>query len=251
MPISQTQDKLLLTDQKLPSFDLIVPCYNPPKGWEKNFIEKVSQLRKHLEDVTINIILVNDGSTQNFSEKEVSFLTNNCANLEIVTQITNQGKGSALRKGVALAKSKLQIFTDIDFPYTLPSILAIYKTLITGADVALGNRKSDYYQTVPFARRVISKFLRWVLKTVLKLPITDTQCGLKGFNAKGKEVFLNTKINRFLFDLEFVKMATSKNTDLSVTPVEVKLRPDVVFSKMNYKVLLGESVNFARLFLGK
>ena len=194
------------------------------------------------------IILVNDGSSTGVTPEKFKILRESNLPIEIVSYTKNQGKGYALRQGAIEADSDFQIFTDVDFPYTIPSIIAIYNSLKSGNDVALGTRKADYYQTVPFVRRLISKFLRWVLKSVLKLPITDTQCGLKGFNQKGKQVFLQTTINRFLFDLEFVKMVTQKNLNLKVDPVNVKLRPDVVFSKMNYKVLMGESINFARLF---
>ena len=232
----------------LPSLDLIIPCFNPPLGWEKTIVDTFHKIEQNMERVPIKIILVNDGSSTGVTPEKFEILRESNLPIEIVSYTKNQGKGYALRQGAIEADSDFQIFTDVDFPYTIPSIIAIYNSLKSGNDVALGTRKADYYQTVPFVRRLISKFLRWVLKSVLKLPITDTQCGLKGFNQKGKQVFLQTTINRFLFDLEFVKMVTHKNLNLKVDPVNVKLRPDVVFSKMNYKVLIGESINFARLF---
>ena len=232
----------------LPSLDLIIPCFNPPLGWEYIIIGTFQKIERSMEGVPLKIILVNDGSSTGVTPEKFKILRESNLPIEIVSYTKNQGKGYALRQGAIEADSDFQIFTDVDFPYTIPSIIAIYNTLKSGNDVALGTRKADYYQTVPFVRRLISKFLRWVLKSVLKLPITDTQCGLKGFNQKGKQVFLQTTINRFLFDLEFVKMVTHKNLNLKVDPVNVKLRPDVVFSKMNYKVLIGESINFARLF---
>ena len=232
----------------LPSLDLIIPCFNPPLGWEHIIIGTFQKIERSMEGVPLKIILVNDGSSTGVTPEKFKILRESNLPIEIVSYTKNQGKGYALRQGAIEADSDFQIFTDVDFPYTIPSIIAIYNSLKSGNDVALGTRKADYYQTVPFVRRLISKFLRWVLKSVLKLPITDTQCGLKGFNQKGKQVFLQTTINRFLFDLEFVKMVTQKILNLKVDPVNVKLRPDVVFSKMNYKVLMGESINFARLF---
>ena len=75
--------------------------------------------------------------------------------------------------------------------------------------------------------------------------------GVIEFDNKGKAIFLETTINRFLFDLEFVKTATVKRQQLKVIPVSVTLRSDVVFSVMNYKVLLVESINFVRLLFSK
>lgn len=235
----------------LPSLDLIIPCYNPPKNWHLNLKTRLAELKALLPDVTMHIILVNDGSKTGVTTKQLNDLKLELNHFNFIALDKNYGKGYALRTGVNLAKSNLQIFTDIDFPYTNQSILGIYNALQNGSDVALGNRKEEYYNHVPAARSFISKMLRAVLKNILRLPITDTQCGLKGFNNKGRLVFLTTEINRFLFDLEFVRLVTKKQKKLLVTPVEVQLRPDVEFSKMNYKVLVGELFNFIQLLFKK
>ena len=70
---------------------------------------------------------------------------------------------------------------------------------------------------------------------LLRIPTDDTQCGLKGFNQVGREVFLSTTIQRYLFDLEFIFLAAQKN--LRIATEEVQLRPDVILSKMNWKKL--------------
>ena len=90
--------------------------------------------------------------------------------------------------------------------------------------------------------------LRWMLKRILRLKITDTQCGLKGFNAKGRTVFLQTGIDRFLFDLEFIFLA-SKTPNLRIEPVPVTLKPGIQFSHVSIQVLLAESMNFAKVFV--
>lgn len=135
------------------------------------------------------------------------------------------------------------------FPYTTESLIAIYSDLKSGSDLSLGHRGESYYQNTPTIRKVISKLLRWTLKHFLKLPTDDSQCGLKGFNQNGKSVFLNTKINRFLFDLEFIKLASKKG--LNCQTVEVHLKPNVVFSKVNLKILAAESINFFKILLKK
>lgn len=160
----------------------------------------------------------------------------------------NMGKGFALRKGVSAAQGDFQIYTDIDFPYEEASLLQVYTQLHTGkADVVAGVRDSAYYKDVPPARKRISRLLRWMLRTFLRLQITDTQCGLKGFNAKGKTLFLQTTINRFLFDLEFIYLA-SNDKSVRLAPAEVRLKPDVVFSKVNWRILLNEGFNFLKIF---
>jgi hypothetical protein len=91
---------------------------------------------------------------------------------------------------------------------------------------------------------LVGSSLRWMLRHVLRQPIDDSQCGLKGFDHSGKALFLETTIDRFLFDLEFLMLAKNR---VKVTPVQVELREGVVFSKVGWKVLAAEGKNFIRL----
>ncbi|MBK9190506.1 MAG: hypothetical protein IPM77_02840 [Crocinitomicaceae bacterium] len=87
------------------------------------------------------------------------------------------------------------------------------------------------------------------MKTFLRLPTDDSQCGIKGFNKKGADVFLDTKIDRFLFDLEFIKLASKRK--LNVQIAEVELKPNIVFSKVSFKILFRESLNFLKVLFRK
>ena len=78
--------------------------------------------------------------------------------------------------------------------------------LLAGADVAVGVREEAYYAQIPPARRWVSRLLRRLIRHVLRLPVDDTQCGLKGFNETGRHLFLRTT-KRYLFDLEMLFMA--------------------------------------------
>ena len=225
------------------SLDIVIPCFNPEIGWEDKLIQYYLSLSKELGENVPSLILVNDGSTSNVSGKQIEKIKSAIPGMSYLWYPENRGKGRALREGVASSASEFIIFTDVDFPYNIESVISIYEELCKGTNVALGYRERDYYTKVPMFRKFLSKGLRWVLKSVLKLSITDTQCGLKGFDKLGKQVFLATTINRFLFDLEFV-MLLSKDVTLSTKPVLVKLRDGVVFSRVNMKVLVVELFNF-------
>lgn len=230
--------------------DIILPCYNPPSGWSLQLPTAIAEIGNALgEAVELHLILVNDGSRHGIAASEIDFLQSQLPLFTYLAYLPNQGKGHALRSGVNAAKGDLQIYTDIDFPYTTDSLLAIYEALRSGkADIAAGVRDASYYTHVPAVRRFISKLLRWMLRTFLRTKITDTQCGLKGFNAQGRKIFLETRIDRFLFDLEFIFLAS--NVDwLQMAQVEVQLKPGVVFSKARIGILLRESLNFGSIFL--
>lgn len=224
--------------------DIILPCYNPISGWADTVIESVEKLRSALPDVPIRIILVNDGSSAGVALEDIDRLRKAVPAFKYISYTQNRGKGYALREGTAAAENELQIFTDIDFPYEEDSLIKLYHELKEGkADIVAGIRDAEYYKGVPEGRKRISKFLRWLLRTFLNLEITDTQCGLKGFNAKGKALFLTTRINRFLFDMEYIFLA-SNNKGVSLKGCQVRLKPGIVFSKVQWGILAQEGLNF-------
>ena len=227
---------------------LVLPCYNPPINWEKVVVESVISLEKE-GNLTIELIIVNDGSSKNVSDEHLKFLKSEIPAVKIISYEQNRGKGFALRKGVAETTHDLMIYTDIDFPYTQESFLAVYTTLADGFDVVPGHRGSAYYNDTPFIRKLISKFIRWTLKTFLRLPTDDSQCGIKGFNRIGAAVFMDTQIDRFLFDLEFIKLAAKRKVKFK--KATVVLKPDVVFSKVNLRILARESLNFFKVLFRK
>jgi glycosyltransferase involved in cell wall biosynthesis len=230
--------------------DIVLPCFNPIDGWEKNLVSNINRLKELLPAVEFFIYLVNDGSARGLNPEKISFLQTKIPNFNFLQYSQNQGKGNALRHGVSATTHELVIYTDIDFPYTEDSFTAIYQTLASGkTDVAVGVRSERYYEKVPASRVKISKALRFFAQKLLHLPVNDTQAGLKGFNRAGREIFLKSSIKRYLFDLEFIFMAA--NAGLKVVPVEVTLKPGIVFSKMNAKILLAESYNFLKFVLTK
>ena len=227
---------------------MVLPCYNPPKDWEKVVAESVKSIEKN-GNLSIDLVIVNDGSTKNVSTENLNYLETELPGITVLSYVQNRGKGYALRQGVEKARHDLIIYTDIDFPYTEESFLTVFETLKEGHDVVPGHRGDAYYAKTPYVRKVISKFLRWTLKTFLRLPTDDSQCGIKGFNKIGAIIFLDTQIDRFLFDLEFIKLASKRK--VKIKKAEVTLKPDVVFSKVNFKILARESVNFFRVLFRK
>jgi glycosyltransferase involved in cell wall biosynthesis len=197
------------------------------------------------------LIIVNDGSS-NIDEAEISLLKNSIKSLTWINQFPNKGKGAALRCGVDQSDSDFVIFTDIDFPYTFESTLDLCKALLSDtADVVVGEREDKYYDQTPWQRKFVSKLLKAFNKNILRIPVNDTQCGLKGFNKRGKTVFLKTTVNRYLFDLEFLILAGAKKYGLNTAPIPVTLRAGVTFSKLNPKIILHESTNIIKIVLVK
>ncbi len=229
---------------------LVLPCYNPPPDWEQIVCEKYTSFGKGLAE-TLELLIVLDGKSANVTEQSLSFLRQQIQKLSVVEYADNKGKGYAIRLGVAKANGDIIMYTDVDFPYSEVSMLSIYQSLSSGeCDVAVGVKDAAYYTHVPFVRRLISRWLRFVVRTFLSMPITDTQCGLKGFKRDVAPLFLQTTIDRYLFDLEFVRNCY-RGKKYRVLAVPVSLNENVHFRKMNFRILLPEMLNFGRLLFRK
>jgi glycosyltransferase involved in cell wall biosynthesis len=226
--------------------NVVVPCYNPPEGWEEALADKFNRFSAFVADLApdVRLVVVNDGSVRNATPAHFERLNAHLPGATVVSYAINRGKGYALRQGVAALEADGYLVTDADFPYDLPSMRRVVECLKAHGGVAAGNRDAAYYDRVPGFRKQLSKTFRWFLRNVMRQPIADSQCGLKAFDAAGKAVFLQTTIDRFLFDLEFLMLASRAMT---VHPVPVELREGVVFSPMGMNVLATESGNFLHL----
>lgn len=223
------------------AISLVLPVYNPGENWVDYTLAKLKELESKSE-LGLHLIVVNDGSSDHSPYDRLKAQN---PNVEVVHLPRNVGKGAALRAGFETCESEYMVFTDADFPYEIDSMRSLINELRSGTDVVLGYREDDYYEKVPWFRTLLSEAFRFVLKTILNFPITDTQCGLKGMNRNGRDVFLKTKINRFLVDMEFIKLAV--RSKVRINSCVVKLRDDVEFSKMGLGILVPESFNFLRI----
>jgi glycosyltransferase involved in cell wall biosynthesis len=227
---------------------LVLPCYRPPIGWVERIIEQVEELRSRFEGIELAVTVVDDGNVPPLPTGELATLTQSVANLALLRMEINRGKGAALRSGLVHdIDADYFVYTDIDFPYELSSMVRIIEALQSGVDIAAGARSVVYYEHVPWFRKVLSQLFRSILRHGVRLPVSDTQCGLKGFNQKGRAVFLATQTNRYLFDFEFLYLATRRK--LHIVPVEAVLRLGVTFRRMDFKILVREGLNFLRILL--
>jgi len=133
--------------------DLVLPCFNPINNWENNILTSVARIRELMPETELFIYLVNDGSTKPIPSEKITFLAQNLPDFRYLQYSVNRGKGHALRYGVAETQNEFCIYTDIDFPYTEESLVAVFKTLAEEKqDIAVGVRDENYYANVPATR---------------------------------------------------------------------------------------------------
>ena len=217
------------------------------KDWANEVIRQHRELSGRLTEITTRLIMVNDGSKENL-EKEAQIVLEAIPGSQWISYLENKGKGYALRKAAQASQGELIMYTDYDFPYTYGSMVSMIEKLMDpNVDAVVGQRDKTYYNHISTRRRRISKYLRSLNKILFRLPTDDTQCGLKAFKSSKKPLFLATKTNRYLIDVEFLKKLTKSNCKVEIQ--SVKLRENVVLSKISNLRLIKEIYNYVKIMV--
>ena len=230
--------------------DLILPFYKPHEGWLNHLLESVTALRQALNGrgSTLRVILANDGSPETcYPDEALNAIRAASDEFLFVSYDVNRGKGYCLRHAVAQADGDIQIYTDGDFPFGWQCATEAYERLTAGADVVMGVRGVDYGRALHPLRKLISQGVRRLNRFMLGMPerYLDTQAGMKGFRGAGKQAFLDTTVDTFLFDTEFILLAWDRG--LRIDTIPLSLRPGLSFSKMGWRVLFRELRHFLRI----
>ncbi|WP_321436060.1 glycosyltransferase 87 family protein [uncultured Bacteroides sp.] len=245
---SKSNELFGLAPNRNNKIDIILPCYNPRANWQDIIHDKMGQVNKMFPDKNFHLIVVNDGSTINMNHTEIERFVKLMPEATFISYTENKGKGYALREGIKTSQSSMTIYTDWDFPYDEESLRAVVYRLEEGYDVVIAARNNSYFHHADLNafRSLMSISSRVLNQMVLGLKFCDAQGGLKGMSNKGKGIFMKTKIDQFLFDTEFVYMA-SRERDLHICEVRANIREGVQLSFMGLSILRTELTNFVRI----
>jgi glycosyltransferase involved in cell wall biosynthesis len=157
-----------------------------------------------VEGVTFEIVVVDDGSSD---DTEAICRESLAEKIDIFErQEPNQGKGAALRRGLALATGDIVLIQDADLEYSpseYPKLLA--PILADKADAVIGSRfaGSEAHRVVYFWHMVGNRFLTLLSNVMTDLNLTDMECGHKAFRADLLKQITLTE-NGFGFEPEVV-----------------------------------------------
>jgi dolichyl-phosphate beta-glucosyltransferase len=169
----------------------------------------------------VELVVVDDGSTDGTSAIADQVAAAD-PRVRVVRTIHNHGKGYAVRTGIQAAQGELVVFTDADGSYG-PEQLDRVVAALDRAPVAIGARLGSGAGAGPPLRRLASRIFNRVMRLLLGLPFSDTQCGLKGFRRGAADaVFRRTRVDGFAFDAEALLVARR----LAIEIVQVAVRAE-------------------------
>ncbi|MCM8758736.1 MAG: glycosyltransferase family 2 protein [Candidatus Omnitrophica bacterium] len=190
---------------------IVIPAYNEEKRIEKT----LDQIYKFLKNTTIKfeIIVVDDGSTD-LTASVVKKVIEKIPLVKLISYNTNMGKGEAVKRGVMASSGQLILFSDADLSTPISELEKLLPFIQQGYDIVIGSRRTENSMITkkqPLHRRISGMIFLKLVKVVLKLPFSDTQCGFKMFKGEiAKDLFSTLIHRRFIFDVEIIYKAYMK-----------------------------------------
>ncbi len=206
---------------------VLMPAHNEGAGIYDNIGETLKILREGNRDH--EIIVIDDGSSDNTYEEAARFAADNQC-VKLIRNRKNLGKGDALREGFGASSGDLVVFIDADLDLHPSQLQVFFDSMRSeNADVVIGSKRHPqsklYY---PLHRKIVSAVYFFLIKLMFRLPIHDTQTGLKLFKREVLDtVFPQMLVKKFAFDLELLVLAHRHRFKIAEAPVVVDYRPNI------------------------
>lgn len=186
---------------------IVIPAYKEEKRIHK-ILEAISAYAK-TKDFEIETIVVVDGAKDKTADSARKY-EKVLRNMKIVDRKVNMGKGYTVKEGMLLATGEHILFSDADNSTPIAQVDKLLK-YCKDFDVVIGSRYiSGGNLAIPqsVVRKIGSRVLNILIRTMAVSGIRDTQCGFKLFsNKSAKEVFSLMTFHRFSFDIEVLAIA--------------------------------------------
>lgn len=232
---------------------IVIPCYN-----EGNRLP-CQEYRKFLFDSpSIDVIFVNDGSTDDTLVVLEQLKTEFPAQIRIVNLNSNAGKAEAVRRGILLTEKfeyrDIIGFMDADLStpfdeirYFLDEFRNPRIRFVFGSRFSrIGARITRFHH-----RHYLGRIVATLVSLYLKIPIYDSQCGAKFFRAgfAGK-LFKDPFVSRWLFDVELFKRIARLGLQVADCSMELPLHTWIEKggSKISLRDYWRLPIEFFRIF---
>jgi dolichol-phosphate mannosyltransferase len=167
----------------MPDVSVVIPMKNEAG----NAAELIAGIVEHCSDVELEVIVIDDASTDGTAEIVLGMAANNPA-IRLLQNTQSGGQSAAVHSGVLAANSPIVCTLDGDGQNPPSELPKLYRPLIADTAKQIGlvaGQRVDRQDTA--SKKIASKAANRLRSWLLNDGTRDTGCGHKGFR---REVFL-------------------------------------------------------------
>jgi len=216
---------------------IIVPVYNEEKTILK-ILKKINKVNLNKLNLKKEIIVVDDGSNDNTP----SLLKKNKELYDKLLTKRNEGKGSAIKRGLKEAKGDIILIQDADLEYNPNQIPKLVRPIINNETmVVYGSRflRKKYHifgktRTIIPLHLIGNILLSIITKILYFSDITDMETCYKIFR---REVIMNMKLKskKFDFEPEITAKILKRGYEIVELPIKFNARDFDAGKKITWK----------------
>jgi glycosyltransferase involved in cell wall biosynthesis len=171
-------------------------------------------------EMTRELVLVDDGSRDGSNAAAADFVRRNPDSAQLITAPSNQGKGAAMRRGLAVARGDIMLIQDADLewdpadyarllsPYADPTVSVVFGSRL------MGNEAGCIYYHYYLGGRMLSAWTNLLFGS----HVTDEPTGMKSFR-RGVLEGITLTADGFDFDPELTARLLQAGHTIHEVPV--------------------------------
>lgn len=199
---------------------IIIPVYNE-QSTVASVIEQVC--RVHLADLDKEIIIADDGSSDNTPAVLAKLEKDHPEIITVHTSLINLGKGAAIRFGLEYTTGDIILIQDADLeldPSEYPALLE--PILRSQADVVYGSRFRKPSNRIPLRTRLANRFLTELTNLLYGARLTDMATAYKVFRS---DIIKGLTLRSARFEFEPEVTAKLLRSGHKIVEIPISYRP--------------------------
>ncbi len=217
---------------------VVIPCFNEGQGISQTITELHTTLAGVKTFSGYEIIVVDDGSTDNTAE-----VLRGCPAIEILTHDTNSGYGASLKTGISKAQYDTVCIIDADGTYPIKAIPELLnKFYNNNFDMVVGARTGASV-AIPSIRKPAKWCLKQLARFITGKDIPDLNSGLRIFKRSVVLKFFPVLPDGFSFTTTITIGMLESKYKVSYVPIDYfrrigssKIRP--IYDTLNFTMLV-------------
>jgi dolichyl-phosphate beta-glucosyltransferase len=207
---------------------IVIPAYNEEHRLPASLTTIRTFLRHMKWTTTTEIIIADDGSTDN----TVSVLKGIASNwhakkassspLLKILPLSHKGKGNAIKQGTLIAKGQYIFLCDADLSMPIDELPRLLDPLEKGYDFVISSREAKGSRRIdePQYRHIMGRVFNMLVQLVVLSGFTDTQCGFKCARKEVAHTLAKAqRVTGFGFDIEWLLLAKLSEYSILEIPI--------------------------------